>query len=306
MTFHNVLSESASSLNSLSSSFFLSSPIPLHTWTCAATTADAWIVIHWSWWWLSMMRIVPFVSWYIYPQSSFRIAMADIKLSYFDARGRAELSRLILAYAGVPLSSSTKRFILAVQNSSVGHFVTRSLNHSSYMVGLKHDPRSKDDSGHHSQCEQCFQSTRGKYRCGTPTRDWRGNNLLRWRQNFPGASCPPSSTTAPCSPSLWLSPGRKFRKSSFRNPGYSSFIFSTPTRFLATEYGLTGRSSLEAAQADEIVDAITDIVNVRVGAVFEPDEAKKAEKMQAYMSQTLPTGMVIINLFMLNHKRLLN
>ena len=30
--------------------------------------------------------------------------MADIKLSYFDARGRAELSRLILAYAGVPLS----------------------------------------------------------------------------------------------------------------------------------------------------------------------------------------------------------
>ena len=27
--------------------------------------------------------------------------MADIKLSYFDARGRAELSRLILAYAGV-------------------------------------------------------------------------------------------------------------------------------------------------------------------------------------------------------------
>ena len=31
--------------------------------------------------------------------------MADIKLSYFDARGRAELSRLILAYAGVSFSS---------------------------------------------------------------------------------------------------------------------------------------------------------------------------------------------------------
>ena len=37
----------------------------------------------------------------LYPQSSFRIRMADIKLSYFDARGRAELSRMILAYAGV-------------------------------------------------------------------------------------------------------------------------------------------------------------------------------------------------------------
>ena len=55
---------------------------------------------------------------------------------------------------------------------------------------------------------------------------------------------------------------------------------------------MTGRTSLEGAQADEIVDAITDIVNVRVGAVFEPDEAKKAEKMQAYLSQTLPTGLV--------------
>ena len=51
---------------------------------------------------------------------------------------------------------------------------------------------------------------------------------------------------------------------------------------------------MEAAEADEIVDAITDMVNVRVGAVFEPDEAKKAEKMQAYLSQTLPTGLVRI------------
>ena len=49
---------------------------------------------------------------------------------------------------------------------------------------------------------------------------------------------------------------------------------------------------MEAAQADEIVDAITDIVNVRVGAVFEPDEGKKAEKMQAFLSQTLPTALV--------------
>ena len=54
---------------------------------------------------------------------------------------------------------------------------------------------------------------------------------------------------------------------------------------------------MEAAQADEIVDAITDMVNVRVGAVFEPDEAKKAEKMQAYLSQTLPTGLVRIFVF---------
>ena len=70
-------------------------------------------------------------------------------------------------------------------------------------------------------------------------------------------------------------------------------------RFLATEYGLTGRTSLEAAQADEIVDALTDIVNTRVRAVFEPDEAKKAEKMQAYLSDTLPTGLV--SCFIIRH-----
>ena len=71
------------------------------------------------------------------------------------------------------------------------------------------------------------------------------------------------------------------------------------SRFLATEYGLTGRTSLEAAQADEIVDALTDIVNTRVRAVFEPDEAKKAEKMQAYLSDTLPTGLV--SCFIIRH-----
>ena len=84
--------------------------------------------------------------------------------------------------------------------------------------------------------------------------------------------------------------------------GYSSFIVSFPTRFLATEYGLTGRTSLEGAQADEIVDACTDIVNARAGAVFEPDEGKKAEKMQAYLSQTLPTGMVMIYIFKIDPK----
>ena len=40
--------------------------------------------------------------------------MADIKLSYFDARGRAELSRLILAYAGVSFSSDKKITVPAI------------------------------------------------------------------------------------------------------------------------------------------------------------------------------------------------
>jgi len=130
--------------------------------------------------------------------------MADIKLSYFDARGRAELSRLILAYAGVRYT----------------------------------DQRLTGEQ---------FASVKGKLPWGQlPTIKYNGTMLAQ------------SMTIA---------------------------------RFLATEYGLTGRTSLEAAQADEIVDAVTDIVNTRVGAVFEPDEAKKAEKMQAYLSDTLPTGL---------------
>jgi len=132
------------------------------------------------------------------------IRMADIKLSYFDARGRAEISRLILAYAGVRYT----------------------------------DQRLTGEQ---------FASVKAKLPWGQlPTIKYNGTMLAQ---------------------SIAIA------------------------RFLATEYGLTGRTSLEGAQADEIVDAITDIVNVRVGAVFEPDEAKKAEKMQAYVSQTLPTGL---------------
>jgi len=130
--------------------------------------------------------------------------MADIKLSYFDARGRAELSRLILAYAGVRYT----------------------------------DQRLTGEQ---------FASVKAKLPWGQlPTIKYNGTMLTQ---------------------SMAIA------------------------RFLATEYGLTGRTSLEGAQADEIVDACTDIVNARAGAVFEPDEGKKAEKMQAYLSQTLPTGM---------------
>ena len=37
-------------------------------------------------------------------------------------------------------------------------------------------------------------------------------------------------------------------------------------RFLAREFGIAGRSSLEMAQVDEIVDVIQDAINANVGA----------------------------------------
>merc|ERR1712080_363462 len=62
-------------------------------------------------------------------------------------------------------------------------------------------------------------------------------------------------------------------------------------RFLATEYGLVGRTSLHSAQCDEIVDAVTDIFNARVSAVFEVNDAVKSEKMRKFLQETLPTGL---------------
>merc|ERR1711955_84860 len=118
--------------------------------------------------------------------------MTDITLSYFDARGRAETARLILAHAGVRYTD--QRLTM----------------------------------------EQ-FTSVKARLPWGQlPTLKYKGTTLTQ------------SVSIA---------------------------------RFLATEFGLVGRTSLQAAQA-EIVDAITDLVNARVSAVFEVNDAVKNEKMR--------------------------
>ena len=63
-------------------------------------------------------------------------------------------------------------------------------------------------------------------------------------------------------------------------------------RFLANEFGLAGRTPLESAQADEVVDAITDLVSARYAAMFETDEAMKSEKMRNFLEETLPKNLV--------------
>jgi len=130
--------------------------------------------------------------------------MADIKLSYFDARGRAEISRLILAYAGVRYT----------------------------------DQRLTGEQ---------FGSVKAKLPWGQlPTIKYNGTMIAQ------------SNTIA---------------------------------RLLANEYGLAGRSNLEAAQADEIVDAVADLIAIRYAAIFEPNEAAKSEKTRAFLQETLPKGL---------------
>merc|ERR1712226_433977 len=61
-------------------------------------------------------------------------------------------------------------------------------------------------------------------------------------------------------------------------------------RFLAREVGLAGRNSLEAAQVDEIVDAVNDIALAGAKAFFSKDEAE----MKKYATEILPAGLANI------------
>ena len=61
-------------------------------------------------------------------------------------------------------------------------------------------------------------------------------------------------------------------------------------RFLAKEVGLAGRNNLEAAQVDEIVDAVNDIFQARLNAIFSNDDSQ----MKKYETETLPAGLTNI------------
>ena len=60
-------------------------------------------------------------------------------------------------------------------------------------------------------------------------------------------------------------------------------------RFIAKKVGLAGKTELEAAQVDEVVHAIEDIVNARIGFLLEEDEKRKKTLTDTFTSRTLPT-----------------
>merc|ERR1712088_256373 len=62
-------------------------------------------------------------------------------------------------------------------------------------------------------------------------------------------------------------------------------------RFIAREYGLSGKNNFEAAQADMLVDCMSDIQN-KFGPIFrEKDEAKKKEMTEKFMKEDIPPFM---------------
>ena len=118
--------------------------------------------------------------------------MAEIKLTYFNATGRAELSRLILAYAGVEYEDER-------------------------VTGAQFREMKKD------------------------------------RSKIPYDQLP-----------VLCHNGTVIGQS------------MTIARFLACEYGLSGRTNLEQAQANEVVDALCDIQNKGFECMVTPADQKAA------------------------------
>ena len=67
-------------------------------------------------------------------------------------------------------------------------------------------------------------------------------------------------------------------------------------RYLADKFDLAGRTNLERAQADEVVDCLNDLVEARAEAVKAEDE----QKTNLFMTETVP-----IILVELHHSKLL-
>ena len=64
-------------------------------------------------------------------------------------------------------------------------------------------------------------------------------------------------------------------------------------RFLANEFGLAGKTNLERARADMIVDCVADIF-AGATAIFKAPADKKAELQKKYMSETIPAGLALL------------
>merc|ERR1711935_395624 len=136
-------------------------------------------------------------------QQNYFSVMAEIKLTYFNAKGRAEVLRLILAYGGV-------------------EYVDERLTGEQF--------GARKSSLRYTQ---------------VPMLTYNGE------------------------------------------PIYQSL---TIARFLAAEFNLVGKNNVEAAQANEIVDSVADLVDARYKVIFGP-EAERETGMKKFLTETAATGL---------------
>jgi len=59
-------------------------------------------------------------------------------------------------------------------------------------------------------------------------------------------------------------------------------------RYLADEFGLLGKTKLEAAQCEMFLSALADLLAVRRQFIMEPDEAKKEEIKKKFVAESIP------------------
>ncbi|KAL3852773.1 hypothetical protein ACJMK2_016389 [Sinanodonta woodiana] len=62
-------------------------------------------------------------------------------------------------------------------------------------------------------------------------------------------------------------------------------------RYLAREFKMYGKSSMEAFYIDEIVETVTDLSQSSVQAMFEKDETKKTELMKKLVEEVIPRSL---------------
>lgn len=65
----------------------------------------------------------------------------------------------------------------------------------------------------------------------------------------------------------------------------------TMARYLAKEHGLCGANNFCSAQADEVVDLISDWQTAIYTSFFIKDEEEKAVKMKEVLGKTIPAGL---------------
>ncbi|XP_062577294.1 glutathione S-transferase-like [Saccostrea cucullata] len=69
-------------------------------------------------------------------------------------------------------------------------------------------------------------------------------------------------------------------------------------RYLAREYGLAGKSSLDQLLIDQVVATVDDLLTEMIKPVFEPDETRKAEMFKKLKEETIPRVMGILQNFL--------
>ncbi len=69
-------------------------------------------------------------------------------------------------------------------------------------------------------------------------------------------------------------------------------------RFLANEFGLAGKTNLEKARADMIVDCVGDLLSGAV-AILRAPEGQKDAPIAKLLNEILPTGRQVLEKFLM-------